>query len=106
PQDPGGAVVLVAVDQEAVHLGEAVSVAHEELRMVERVVEERRELEAEVVPLDDVLVEGEVHHPGAGAEEAALARVPELTGSGEAVGRLVEERVTGSARVRVVELVR
>ena len=50
--------------------------------MVERVVEERRELKLEARPLDDVLVEGEVHDPGPRSEEAPLLRVAELSRRG------------------------
>ena len=95
-----------AVDQVVVHLGEAVPQPDEELRVVEGVVQQGRELEPEAVLGDDVLVEAEVHDPGAGAEEAALLRVAELAVGGHRVGGHVVERVARPADVRVLDLVR
>src|SRR5262245_35792255 len=75
PQDPGTAVVRVAVHEEAVELGEAGAVSGEELRVVEGVVEQGRELELEPRLGDDVLVEREVHDPVPGPEPLSLLAV-------------------------------
>src|SRR4029079_12694782 len=60
PENGRLSIVEVAVLQEAVELHEAGPVPDEELRVVEGVVEERRELHLHAVARHDVLVEGEV----------------------------------------------
>src|SRR5262249_4177356 len=84
---------------------EVVPVESEELRMVERVVEERRELEPEVPPRDDVLVEREVDHPGSGTPETTLLGVPVLPLPRQCVGAEIDAVIARAAGVGGLELV-
>ena len=74
--------------------------------MVERVVEQGRELQSEVALHDDVLVEPKVRHPRAGALQAALLGVAKLARGGNGVRRLIEERFARSASVGIADLIR
>src|SRR5215470_2761274 len=58
------AIVWIPVDQKRRENDEAASILAEELRMVERVVEQRRQLQPETVVSNDILVNREVHDPG------------------------------------------
>src|SRR5260221_9768805 len=92
-EHPGRPVVRVAVVQERREVGEVAPVVREELGMVERVVQERGELQTEGLAGNEVLVEGEVDDPGSRPAQAALLRVAVLAGAGDRVGGLIEELV-------------
>src|SRR6185295_3476330 len=102
----GAPVVRILVDEERCEVGEPTPVVREELRMVERVVQECGELEAEALAGHDVLVEGKVHDPRSRSLQAALLGVAVLSGGGERVGGLIEELVARAPRVGIADLVR
>ena len=73
--------------------------------MVERVVEQRRELQPEVLVREHVLVERKVHDPGPGSCQASFLRVSKFARLWEGIRRLIEERIAGSAGIRIVDLI-
>src|SRR5258707_366387 len=102
---PRDAVVRDSVVQEVGQVGEVVSVRREELGMVEGVVQQGGELQPELVLADEVLVEGEVHDPGARTRQAAILDVAVLARTRQGVGRQVEEMVARPSRLGIPHLI-
>src|SRR5205823_12604685 len=99
-------VVRVPVDQIGREIDEAAAIPREKLGMVERVVEQRRQLQPEPIRRHDVLVEAEVYDPRSGPRETPLLRVAELSWCRDRVRRLIEKRVARSAGLGIANLVR
>lgn len=83
-QDACDAVIRILVYQERREIHEPTSVPAKELRMVERVVEERRELQLEAILREDILVESEVDDPGSRAFKLPFFALPSFPGWGSA----------------------
>src|SRR5262245_1380260 len=73
--------------------------------MVERVVEQRRELQPEMALLHDILVEREVHDPRARPFQAALLGVAEFSWRRERIRCLIEEGIARPTAVRIPNLI-
>ena len=83
----------IPIDQIRREIDEAASILREKLRMVERVVEQGRELQPEAIARHDILVEREVHDPRSGPLQTALLGIAQLSRCGDRIRRLIKERV-------------
>src|SRR5262245_2730538 len=92
-QHPGFAIVGILVDQQRREIDESTPIGREELRMVERVVEQRRELQPEMPLLHHILIEREVHDPRARPFQAAFLGVAEFSRRRNRIGSLIEEGI-------------
>src|SRR5438132_1111192 len=79
---------------------------NEELRVIERVIEQRRELDRRTAGPEDVFVEREVHNPCARAFEAALLGSSERAGRRQSIRGQVEEMITRPTSIWIMNLIR